>query len=460
MKYCPVCEKKYDDTQNNCVIDGALLVAVSVDPLIGQILKDQYRIESHIGEGGMAAVYKATQLQLSRSVAIKVMLEHVQASPEYVKRFFREARLLSQLNHPNVVSIIDFGNTNDGLIFMVMELLVGESLDEYVPQDRGLNTTDILDIMQQMCAGVSAAHEIPLIHRDLKPSNIFLGHVTGAARVVKVLDFGISKNLEQEDDIKTQTGIVMGTPGYMSPEQILAAETPGTRSDIYALGAILYFMMSGLRPYSGNTSNSVLIKQTLEAPDNIDPARYAEPAVASLMKVALKAMSIEVEDRYATAEEMLQAVKETLSQAPTAVERLAETVQRQAIVQPKTAGKDSPKKKLGFIAASIAGLAIAAVVGLGLLGKLPGFDRTETLTFGMTAAFSGPSETLGREMRVGIETYFRVVNAAGGVNGYKLKLHSLDDGYEPERALANVKTLLEKNKLFTLRCKSGYSFYI
>jgi len=472
MKYCPICEQEYPDHVQHCPQDQSVLVIKPAqDPLLGRVLKDQYRIEAFIGEGGMATVYRAVQLQLGRHVAIKVMLPSVQATPEFVKRFFREARLLSQLNHPNVVSIIDFGNTEDGLIFMVMEYLAGHSLDQHVPQHQGLTLPEISTLFQQICAGVGAAHQCPLVHRDLKPSNIFLAEVSGSKRIIKVLDFGISKNLNEEDDVKTQTGIVMGTPGYMSPEQITAATTPTTQSDIYALGALLYFMASGHRPFCGDTSHAVLLKQTYEPPPLIDPSRFAEANVKQLMPVIYQAMQIKAEDRFKTTDDMMQAFYQALNpntppdrSGNTAFQTVQHPEQLVTHIGPTSATPPPTQRRNRWIPAVIFVL-LVSVVSLGILFKsaLPGFQSAplasgiteDRVLFGMSGAFSGPSSALGREMRVGIETYFRAVNAQGGIRNKHLQLIALDDGYEPDKALANMHELLEKRKVFAIIGNTG-----
>ena len=150
------------------------------DPLVGQVLKGAYRLEGKIGEGGMGVVYRATQIALGRPVAVKMILQDRQPPPGAAERFFREAKLLSQLQHPHVVGVIDFGTEPGGLHFMVMEYLQGEPLDLFVRARRRLPAATILDVMEQLCSAVSAAHQKQVIHRDLKPSNIYLIHVTGA----------------------------------------------------------------------------------------------------------------------------------------------------------------------------------------------------------------------------------------------------------------------------------------
>src|SRR5262249_2769619 len=205
-----------------CEDDGATLLGNTgiVDPLVGQVLKGTYKILECIAQGGMGVIYRASQMPLGRSVAVKVVHANPLTATETVQRFFREARLLSQVNHPNVVNLIDFGNTESGTMFMVMEHLTGRTLDKAVPRDRGLPVDMVIDLMEQICAGVGAAHRIQMVHRDLKPSNIFLANIAGDGTLIKLLDFGIAKGVDESKEQLTQNGVMIGSSGYMSPEQI------------------------------------------------------------------------------------------------------------------------------------------------------------------------------------------------------------------------------------------------
>lgn len=312
MKSCPTCKKLYEDSVETCSVDGAALVGMNAkDELVGRILKDSFRIEEAIASGGMGAVYRATQIQLDRNVGVKVILSNLRNKTEIVDRFFREAKLLSQLYHPNVVSIIDFGMADDGVLFMVMEYLVGKELFQYVPESQGVGLEEIVGVMQQICAGMTAAHHLNLIHRDLKPSNVFIARVTETATVVKVLDFGLVKGLDAQDDGVTMAGEIMGTPGYISPEQIRMASNADARSDVYALGGILYFMMSGHRPYHDLSSYACFEAQLAGPPPEIEPQRYREPGIDRLMSVVHKAMSVDPDERYQSSAELYRAIEET-----------------------------------------------------------------------------------------------------------------------------------------------------
>ena len=309
MKFCPVCGKEYEDGKV-CDADGAVLVQpreVRVDSLLGQVLKETYRIEEKIGEGGMAAVFRGLQINLQRHVAIKVLMPGLQSTPSIIQRFFREARLLSQLSHPNIVGIIDFGHTEDGLVYMVMEYLTGTTLDEVVPPVEALEASRIVSFTRQICTGVASAHRRKLVHRDLKPDNIFVTRSTGE-ETVKILDFGIARAMEAEGQPRlTQKGVLMGTPGFLAPEQIQSLDADA-RSDIYALGGILFYMATGRRPFSGDTPHAIFAQQVHHAPEVV-PDEFGD--LLPFADIVLKAMQIEPDERYQTATELADAVEST-----------------------------------------------------------------------------------------------------------------------------------------------------
>jgi serine/threonine protein kinase/ABC-type branched-subunit amino acid transport system substrate-binding protein len=514
LKHCPVCKKEYLDG-DNCPEDGAALVGHNdrPDPMIGLVLKDTYRIDERVAEGGMGVIYRATQLPLNRRVAVKAILANPLHSNDLVQRFVREAKMLSQVNHPNVVSLIDFGNTDAGVIYMVMEYLHGRTLDKAVPRDRGLAVDTVLDLMEQICAGVGEAHRHQMVHRDLKPSNVFLANVAADGVMVKILDFGIAKALDGNHGPLTHTGAMIGSSGYMSPEQITGSAEIDHRSDIYSLGGILYFMLAGQPAYKGASTRLVLTRQLVEQPEEIDFDQLGKPEAQPLMPVILKAMHPEVEQRYQSVGELLDDLREACG----AQERSTTSRRRRHILLREGEKGDNSDEKLSTISSAVAPthtlarsrpgadaatavphgvgyidsrtrrnllLGVAATVillsfiaGLMILQmkqpappvarnpvevKTPavpdkprptatarGVSESEVL-FGINAAFTGPSKELGRGMQLGIDTYFNHVNEQGGVAGRKLRLIALDDGYEPPRALTAIKELYEQHKVFAV----------
>jgi len=277
MLHCPKCGKVYADGVMACPDDGTPLQADStigsnmlVDSLIGRVFDDKYRMDERIGEGGMGTVYRATHLLIDRPVAIKVLNPRLVTDEAARERFRREARAAGRLQHTNAVAVTDFGETPDGYVYIVMELLEGHSLRDVLAADAPLDPARAVSIMLQISAAVAAAHEAGIIHRDLKPGNIFIVERAHAPAIVKVLDFGIAKlALEQSDGSSsvtlTEAGVMIGTPRYMSPEQCDGA-TVNAASDVYSLGILLYEMLAGTTPFTGSTPLAVALKQSSEAP--------------------------------------------------------------------------------------------------------------------------------------------------------------------------------------------------
>lgn len=311
---CPVCLSIYE-SGNTCPADGTQLVPfVQEDPLIGMILKETYRIDQRIGSGGMSHIYLGLQLSLNRKVAIKVLRPEIEHAVDFMQLFLREARTISQLNHPNIVGVVDFGHTDEGFAYLVMEYLEGQLLDEIVPTPQGLPLPNALWIIDQLIAGLKAAHTQDIVHRDLKPANIMLIHIAGGSSLIKLLDFGISKPLKEDDLNHTKMGMVIGTPGYMAPEQIGNNSGIDTRADIYALGALLYYLVVGSKPFAGETQEVILKKQVSELPPPITDSMVEDLACVKLWPVIAKAMAVNPQERYQTVDEMAEHLNELMSE--------------------------------------------------------------------------------------------------------------------------------------------------
>jgi serine/threonine protein kinase len=236
--------------------------------LVGQVLDTRYHVRSLIGEGGMGRVYEAEHVEIGKRVAIKVLHPVYSRTAEVVERFRREARAASKIGHPNIVDVTDSGTTVDGSVYFVMEYLEGVELARVIGEQGALELTRALAIASQICRAVAAAHAAGIIHRDLKPENIFLVAREGNADFVKVLDFGIAKSAELEDQRDrrlTHPGMAMGTPEYMAPEQA-AGKPYDHRIDVYSTGAILYEMLTGVPPYQGENFMEVLTKKATAMP--------------------------------------------------------------------------------------------------------------------------------------------------------------------------------------------------
>jgi len=264
-----------------------------------------YRILDKLGEGGMGTVYIAEHELLGKKVAIKVLLPEHSSDPELVQRFFNEARAATRINHPGIVEIFEFGYDKDRSAYIVMECLRGESLGARLAREHTLSAATTVRLMSQVAGALAQAHREGIVHRDLKPDNIFVvpdPDVIGGERA-KILDFGIAKLSEQTGSgVKTRAGAVIGTPTYMAPEQFRGAAGVDHRADIYALGAVIYEMLTGRPPFIGEGMAELMEKHLLEPPP---PPRSLVPTIPpALERVVLRALAKRPEDRQSSAEEL------------------------------------------------------------------------------------------------------------------------------------------------------------
>jgi serine/threonine-protein kinase len=237
------------------------------DPIFkpGEVLDGRYRIVKVIGEGGMGTVYLAEHVLIHRRVAVKVLHPEYATDAEVIERFMNEARAAGTLGHPNIVESTDMGFTGNHVPYIVFEYLEGTLLTDEVYRVGGLPVRRAVRIAQQIASALHAAHNAGIVHRDLKSDNVFLTDKDDALDHVKVLDFGISRFLEKEDEA-TRTGMVMGTPEFMAPEQITAPDSVDKRADIYALGVILYEMLTARRPFSNDEDPRALMHRIVNNP--------------------------------------------------------------------------------------------------------------------------------------------------------------------------------------------------
>lgn len=275
------------------------------DARIGTVLGGKYRIVRKLGEGGMGAVYAGVQEPLGRKVAVKVLLPVLARDATLVGRFQREAELAASLGHPNIVQVTDFG-VDDGSAFLVMDLLDGESLGSALERETALAPSRVCFIAAQVLSALEAAHARGVVHRDLKPDNIYLTSVSGVADLVKLLDFGIARLTEGDGDQKmTATGQVLGTPAYMSPEQA-RGKPVDARSDLYALGVVMYEALSGRMPVNGSNYHELMFAIVGETPTPL--AQLVPGLDPTLVAVVERAMAKDPNARYASAAEMRAAL--------------------------------------------------------------------------------------------------------------------------------------------------------
>jgi len=335
---CPKCGTVYADTARFCPRDGNMLVEVQAKPpsspapavssggdtavrtppapskgldraasLSGQLLDARYQVLKKLGEGGMSYVYLAREVATAHEVAIKVLSPKLATDRSSVERLRREAGLAMRLDHPNVCRIMRLGESEDGLIYLVMPFLKGELLSDREVKGGPMDAATGIDLLRQVCAGLHHAHELQIVHRDLKPENIMLVLDDGGVERAVVMDFGLAKERRADPSIAklTATGIILGTPEFMSPEQIRGKQLDA-RSDLYALGIVAFEMFTGKLPFQGRNAQEMMIARLRGQPMALRQLRPDLPP--GLDKALARAMESNPDRRYTTALEFAEAL--------------------------------------------------------------------------------------------------------------------------------------------------------
>ncbi|HKY34738.1 MAG TPA: protein kinase [Polyangiaceae bacterium] len=291
MKVCQPCKLKYPNDSTACFLCGGPLSALQ-DPLIGTTIAGRYLIEEAIGEGGMATVYAARHRLVDRPCAVKVMNPSLAKNEVIRERFRREAKAAQKLAHPNIIEIFDQGETPEGSLYLVMEILEGQTVADLLEKQAQVPLDRTLSIAIQIARALARAHDLEVIHRDLKPENIFLAEGTGGFDRVKLLDFGIARSMQ--DTRLTGAGEVFGTPQYMAPERITSIDA-GPGADLYALGVILYEMLCGTLPFDAADVTTYFIKHLKEMPP---PPRKRDPSIPEQIdKLIMEMLAKDPKDR-------------------------------------------------------------------------------------------------------------------------------------------------------------------
>jgi eukaryotic-like serine/threonine-protein kinase len=276
---------------------------------IGTTIAGKYHLDRLLGKGGMGAVYEATHTGIDRKFALKVMHTYADQAPDSEARFEREARAAGRIGHPNIVDVFDFGRTDEGAPYIVMELCPGESLAERLVRGP-LEERDACEVAVEMLRALEAAHGAGIVHRDIKPANVFLCKDANGKRTIKVLDFGIAKFVEGDVTL-THTGAVIGSPLYMAPEQVRAEKDVDARADIWSVGATLYEMLSGVAPHRA-PSHAAVIARIVTVPA-VSVRTHSENIDPQLDAIVLRALCIDKMDRFVTAEAMRVAIDNYMS---------------------------------------------------------------------------------------------------------------------------------------------------
>jgi tRNA A-37 threonylcarbamoyl transferase component Bud32 len=311
QRICPVCDRAYPGVGvSYCPEDGAPLIVNSGDaPYEGRVIGGRFVIERLIGKGGMGSVFLARQRAIDRLVALKIMQPRGMDPQNAARRFVREARLAASLTHPNIVTVFDFGQEEDGTLFVVMELLNGRGLDALLKEEGTVSVARAARMGAQVCDALAVAHERGIVHRDIKPENVIIVDSSPGRDTCKVVDFGLARSLEESGTRITTSGTIFGTAAYMSPEMALGKDV-GPAADLYALGVMLHELVEGRLPFSAETSNGLLLAHATASPAAMSPH-----VPAAYRNIVAKLLQKKPSDRYASAADVREALL-AVGQAP------------------------------------------------------------------------------------------------------------------------------------------------
>jgi serine/threonine protein kinase len=314
----------------------------------GQTIASKYRLNQPLGTGGMASVWSATNVFTDREFAVKFLLPHVANTPEAAQRFLLEARVSARVNHPNVIEVIDVGQTEDGTLFLVMELLRGMSLEAALRRQKpAMRVNEFLDVMVEVGRALAAAHENGVIHRDLKPSNIFLHTDREGLVLSKVLDFGVSKFVDEEGvGGLTMVGTILGSPLYMSPEQAVGAEDIDGRTDVFAFGAILFEALSGERAYAAQNLNALIVAIATTQPKRLgEVAPHLPDALRELVDACMATDKTRRLASFAEVADRLEAIALSLESSDARLPPRRRSISEGTIVDDGRARRDSHRPR-------------------------------------------------------------------------------------------------------------------
>jgi len=383
-----------------------------------------YHIIKKLGEGGMGAVYLGEHVKMGRKSAIKVMTQSLANDTDAIARFNREAANAASINHANVCAIYDFGETPDGTIFLAMEYIEGEALTDLVKREGPLDLKRAGAILKQTGDALQAAHELGIVHRDLKPDNIMIAKARDGSDLVKVVDFGIAKAMSGEEGQNvTRTGLVVGTPEYMSPEQLSGDKLDG-RSDVYSLALVFFRMITGVLPFEADSAQEVMIKRLTDDPTRLNDALQGSSFSPELQQVMDRAMERMPSDRYASADEFslaaLDAIAHSPATAPPPVDTQGETQLLDTGATPPEVTEQLAKTRVSEAQATVAmgdtahGEGVAA--GASSTDRAAGGSEEEGATTPQTPMpQAGPEAPKKKKPVLAIAASIVVVGIVGGV---------------------------------------------
>lgn len=343
---------------------------MSAFPAIDSVFEERYRLIDVLGEGGAARVYLATQEDLGRKVAIKVLRPKHRSSAkaeEMVKRFVREAKLVSQLRDPHTITVYDFGTTDEGLVYMVTEFIKGQNLLEFIHANGPIRPSVVARMTTQLLFSLLEAHQHGMLHRDIKPANVMVHDLPGRPNQIKLLDFGIAKAFEEVDDGQamnvslTAQGRVIGSPGYMSPEQIYGQEL-GPESDIYSVGLVAYEMLTGTRAIK-STDDLTAAHEQISATPIVLPDDLELPP--KLRQVVEKMVLKDVKARYPSVLEVITELEPLSAPQSAAHQAIGELDEESEVLLLEEVGPERRKSLTALVLVALVALILIAIVVAG-----------------------------------------------------------------------------------------------
>ncbi|MCB9556411.1 MAG: serine/threonine protein kinase [Deltaproteobacteria bacterium] len=301
MLVCEHCKGHHGEAHRYCPTTGKILAPWRFYPN-GKIIGDRYRLGHSLGAGGMGAVFFATEIASGRPVAIKLMLPELSKDREMVERMTREAQAARTVEHPNIAAVLDLGRADDGALYLVVEFLEGDTLSDLISRAGRLALPRAVNLARQMLRGLSAVHARGIVHRDLKPENLMVVSDAQGAEQVKLLDFGIAKSIDEDTKMRlTSSGVILGTPHYMAPEQARCMRQVDGRADVYGVAAVLYKMLTGRRAVDG-PNYTTIVEQILKG-RIVAPSKHVSSLTPEVDQVILRGLARDRDQRYASAEQ-------------------------------------------------------------------------------------------------------------------------------------------------------------
>jgi len=396
LKVCPTCSVEYPESERFCPKDGTALhwqSGVSTD-LVGSVIAERYHVLRRLGAGGMGRVYLAEHVKMGRPCAVKVLHPAMAGDAEAIGRFNREAANASRIEHPNVAAIYDFGETQDGLLYLAMQYVEGQTLTDIMKIDGALSPLRVSDIVRQAAEGLHAAHAMNIVHRDLKPDNIMVSADADGADNVKVVDFGIAKSTGDVSQGVTRTGVVVGTVEYMSPEQISGSEVDG-RSDQYALALVAFNLLAGDLPFPASSTASTMVARLTEPARTLSQVRPAVAWPNELQAVLSRALERSSDRRYPSVRDFAHAFHAAVAMMPSATAATTrsvpiDSVSSDAPTQRVTSAPAAPKSRRSRRALSIGlGTGALLIVAVASRGALRSARAGRSLREGIAAYRDG-----------------------------------------------------------------------